>query len=85
MIHPGSKIRKYIYILLAGLGIVTQGCSADSAKRLAFESVQNLREQECNKDLTNSCSPRQGYDEYQRKRNQALKGTDQDQTGSAKR
>ena len=65
-------MKKCIFLLVAGLIVVTQGCSSESAKRLSFESLQGLREQECNKDFTGNCPPRESYDDYQRKRKEAL-------------
>jgi hypothetical protein len=41
-------------------------CSADTVKRLTYESVQNLRQQQCQKNLSaTDCNTRQSYDSYQ--------------------
>ena len=64
-------------IVFAVLLALLQACSADTAKRLTYESVQTMRQQECNKDLTTPCPPRQSYNDYQTKREEATKNKDQ--------
>ena len=60
------------YALLAALSITAiQGCSSESAKWTAFETLQNMREQQCEKDLSGQCPPRESYADYQRKRKEA--------------
>jgi hypothetical protein len=42
------------------------GCSADTVKRLTYEAGQNLRQQQCQKNLSaTDCNTRQSYDSYQ--------------------
>jgi len=61
------------YAVLAALAItVLQGCSGESAKRTAFETLQNIREQQCEQDLSGRCPPRESYADYQRKRKEAV-------------
>jgi len=58
--------------LLATLAIaILQGCSSESAKRTAFETLQNMREQQCARDLSGRCPPRESYADYQRNRKEA--------------
>jgi hypothetical protein len=60
------------YASLAALSIsILQGCSSESAKRTAFETLQNMREQQCEQDLSGRCPPRESYADYQRKRKEA--------------
>jgi len=60
------------YAVLAALSIaILQGCSRESAKRTAFETLQNMREQQCEQDLSGRCPPRESYADYQRKRKEA--------------
>ena len=60
------------YAVLAALSIaILQGCSRESAKRTAFETLQNIREQQCEQDLSGECPPRESYADYQRKRKEA--------------
>jgi hypothetical protein len=49
------------------LGLL-QGCSQEVVKRTAYETLQNVREQACQKDMTGECEDRQRYDDYQRQR-----------------
>ena len=44
------------------------GCSADTAKRTAYETLQNVHEQECLKNPSSDCGKRDSYDDYERKR-----------------
>jgi len=46
------------------------GCSSDTAKRTAYETLQNVRQQDCLKDPNSpsDCGKRESYDDYQRKR-----------------
>ena len=68
----GIRIAMKPYALLAALAItILQGCSSESAKRTAFETLQNMREQQCEQDLSSRCPPRESYADYQRKRKEA--------------
>jgi len=51
--------------------LLLHGCSGESAKRTAFETLQNLREQQCEQDLSGKCPQRESYDDYQSKRKAA--------------
>ena len=48
--------------------ILVAGCSSESAQRTAYETLQNVRQRECFKNLSPDCEKRESYDEYQRKR-----------------
>jgi hypothetical protein len=56
-------------LFLASIALVT-GCSSETARRTAYETLQNVREQECLKDPNSSsdCAKRGSYDDYQRQR-----------------
>ena len=47
---------------------LTTGCSSDAAKRTAYETLQNVHQQECIKDMSSDCAKRESYEDYQRKR-----------------
>lgn len=49
-----------------------QGCSGETVKRTSFEILQNMREQQCNKDLSGDCPGRESYNDYQRRKKEAL-------------
>ncbi len=53
-----------LLVVIAGLA---SACSTDSAKRLTFETLQNVKEQECQKERSSDCQKREGYDDYHRK------------------
>lgn len=44
------------------------GCSAETAKRTTYETLQNVRQQECLKNKSPNCEKREYYDDYERKR-----------------
>jgi hypothetical protein len=53
-------------LLVAGVILMASACSTESAKRTGYETLQNMREQECQKDLTSECEKRESYEAYQR-------------------
>jgi hypothetical protein len=48
--------------------VFAYGCSSETAKRTAYETLQNVREQECLTNPAMECGKRESYDDYQRKR-----------------
>jgi len=44
------------------------GCSSDLAQRTAFETLQNVGQEDCRKLPSTERPKRDGYDDYQRKR-----------------
>ena len=50
--------------------MLVSGCSAETAKRTTYETLQNIREQECLKDPNSpsDCGKQDSYDTYQRQR-----------------
>ena len=74
---------KSTFILFAGLILLLQGCAGESFKRTSFETLQNIREQQCDKDLTGKCPPREGYGDYQRKRKEAHDSDNEDKTAAS--
>ena len=54
------------------LGVVAvvlfAGCSSEAARRTAYETLQNVRQQECLKTPSAACEKREYYDDYERKR-----------------
>ena len=71
-IYVSTGIATKPYAAAAALAIaILQGCSGESAKRTAFETLQNMREQQCAQDLSGRCPPRESYADYQRERKEA--------------
>lgn len=58
-------------ILTAVIIVSIQSCSSETAKRMAFETLQNMRELQCARDLSGKCPARESYADYQRKRREA--------------
>lgn len=54
--------------LCIALIALASGCSSESAKRTAYETLQNVRQQECIKNPSMNCENREGYDDYERRR-----------------
>lgn len=59
-------------IVTALVLLLDAGCSHEAAKRTSFETLQNLRDQQCHHDLSGNCPPRESYEDYRRKRREAL-------------
>jgi len=55
-------------VLCLALIVLASGCSADTARRTTYETLQNVRQRECMKNLTPDCDKRETYDDYERKR-----------------
>ena len=58
----------FVGILCLATIALTAGCSSVSAKRTAYETMQNVRQQECLKNRSSDCGKRESYDDYERKR-----------------
>ena len=59
------------FTCLAGLAILAlvSACSSESAKRTAYETLQNVRERECLKNPSaTDCGKRDSYEDYERQR-----------------
>jgi len=59
---------KFSGVLCLIIIAMTAGCSSDMAKRTAYETMQNVRQQECLKNPAMECGKRESYDDYQRQR-----------------
>lgn len=44
-------------------------CSSETVQRTSYETLKNIEQQQCDKDLSKDCPPRESYEEYQKKRN----------------
>lgn len=54
--------------LVAGAVLTVSACSTESLKRTGYETLQNVQEQQCQKELSSECPERESYDAYQRER-----------------
>ncbi|MBU0680141.1 MAG: hypothetical protein KKD73_01845 [Proteobacteria bacterium] len=48
------------------------GCSKEQAKRAAFETLQNIKAQDCDDRLVDGCGEGEKFDTYQRERQEVL-------------
>lgn len=65
-------MRTLALLAVAAALLLNAGCSGDTVRRTSFEALQNLRAQQCSRDLSGHCPPREDYEEYRRKRAAAL-------------
>jgi hypothetical protein len=47
---------------------LVSGCSKETAKRTAYETLQNVHEQECLKNPAMDCGKRDSYEDYEHQR-----------------
>jgi hypothetical protein len=58
-----------IRVSFLAIVVLGSGCSSEAAKRTAYETLQNIHEQECLKNPpAPDCGKRDSYEDYQRKR-----------------
>ncbi len=70
-----SRMRRLL--LFFCLSATVCGCSADSAKRITYETLQNVRQQQCQKEQAADCDKRQSYDDYQQQLKKSQENTSQ--------
>ena len=60
--------RQYILLVLI---IGSLGCSSETLKRTAYETLQNVRQKDCNNQPSVECEKRDSMEAYEDKRKQA--------------
>ena len=50
--------------------MVLAGCSAETVKRTTYETLQNIREQECSRTPSVDCEKRDSLEVYEERREQ---------------
>jgi hypothetical protein len=55
-------------VLPLAVAVIVAGCSAESAKRAGFETMQSYRQLQCDKDPSSQCPQRERYEDYQKER-----------------
>jgi hypothetical protein len=60
--------------LLIVIFAVVQACTPDSLKRTTYETMENLKQQECQRDFSYECPERQHYEDYQRDKEELESG-----------
>ena len=48
--------------------ILVQACSKDALQRTGYETLQNVQEQQCEKELSADCPERARFEDYQQQR-----------------
>jgi hypothetical protein len=66
-----SKITWVISILLVSFIVAAEGCSSETVKRTTYETLQNIRQQECSKTPSVDCEKRERLEAYEDKRQEA--------------
>jgi len=61
-------VNNFAGLLCLAIVALTAGCSSDTARRTAYETLQNVREQECLKNPAMDCGKRDSYEDYERQR-----------------
>lgn len=56
---------------LAALLLLTCACSRETVQRTTYETLQNIQDQRCDKDLSSTCPERDRYEQYQRSRKES--------------
>ena len=59
---------KTVGLLWLATVVVVSGCSSESAKRAGYETLQNVKQQECLKNASSDCEKRGRYEDYERQR-----------------
>lgn len=59
--------------VLYALVLSAAGCSAESLQRTGYETLQNIEQQRCQKDLSAECAQRESFNAYQRERQELQK------------
>lgn len=60
-----ANIFRVLFLVIIAL---VSGCSSETAKRTTYETLQNVRQRECMKNLSPDCEKKEYYDDYERKR-----------------
>jgi hypothetical protein len=60
--------------LMMGILIAISACSEETVKRTTYETLQNIGEAQCQKDLSADCPDRESYETYKRNRSETETG-----------
>lgn len=61
-------ISRPVCAVMLGLLLVTLGCSEESVKRTSYETLQNIRQQDCSKTPSVECDGRERLETYEQQR-----------------
>ncbi len=60
------------FILVISIVFLCGGCTQQQVQRAAFETLQNIKSQECDDRLVDGCQEGENFDTYQRQRRQVV-------------
>jgi hypothetical protein len=58
----------FAHLLLALTTLIVSACTPSELKQATYETVQNIGDAQCQKQLSAPCRPRESYSSYQHKR-----------------
>ena len=64
---------KKLVVVIAGLFLMVAGCSSETVKRTTYETLQNIRQQECSRTPSVECEKRESMEVYEDKREDVIK------------
>ncbi len=60
-------------LFISCIAICLGGCNVETWKRAAYETGENMRQQQCTEQLESDCSKREDYEKYQRNKSEVYK------------
>jgi hypothetical protein len=67
----GARMKSCVGGLLLAAIAMNQRCSKETLARTGYETLQDIGEEQCNRDLCAQCPERDSYGAYQRKRRES--------------
>lgn len=64
------------FIMVISIVFLCGGCTQQQAQRAAFETLQNIKSQECDDRLVDGCPEGENFDTYQRQRRHVIGNDD---------
>ena len=61
-------MKVFIAAVVVGLVLIAEGCSKEALKRTSYETLQNVRQQECHKTPSVDCEKRERFETYEQQR-----------------
>jgi len=63
---------KKIIVVIASLFFIASACSSETVKRTTYETLQNIRQQECSRTPSVECEKRESMEVYEDKREEVV-------------
>ncbi|MFC1588725.1 hypothetical protein ACFL3P_00465 [Pseudomonadota bacterium] len=65
-------MQRALVIFLTSLLMIAAGCSQELVKRTTYETLQNVRQQECSREPSVDCEKRDSLEVYEDKRQDVI-------------